>query len=198
MVNEVGWIWEWLDIWWAPREDVNNVTEEAVRRIQEQAKQAKQIWQEIKQDKAINNKLAEFLWFLMKTLNNDHLVKHLYELFFKIKNPKTGITYLRKKINIFVITWLFYPFYVEQWKELGVDTFFESLLHHNNNLDLTHYIKYIKKLSEKYHDNVPLDQEILLELLVEIINHFEIFKTKELAEEKYQEFVLHLKNELYK
>ncbi|HCB51242.1 TPA: hypothetical protein DEP21_01495 [Patescibacteria group bacterium] len=89
MANEAGGIGEGLDIGGQPREDLNKVTEEAVRRVQEQSQQAKQIQQQIQQDKASNNKLAQFLAFLMKTINNEHLIKHLYELFFKTKHPKT-------------------------------------------------------------------------------------------------------------
>ena len=39
------------------RSDVNQVTEEAIQRIQAQSKQAKQIAQQIKKDKAINTQL---------------------------------------------------------------------------------------------------------------------------------------------
>jgi hypothetical protein len=43
------------------REDSNKVTEEDVQRVQAQSKQAKQVAQQIKKDKAINNQLAKFL-----------------------------------------------------------------------------------------------------------------------------------------
>lgn len=198
MTDGIGGIGEGLDIGWQPREDVNKVTEEAVRRIQEQSQQAKQIQQEIKQDKAINNKLAEFLAFLVNNLNNEHLIKLLYELFFKTKHPKTGVTYLRKKINTIVVVWLFYPFYTTESKQFWIDIFFDSLLEGHHPITVTSYIGYIKKLSAKYHDNIALDPDILFSFLIEIIHHFWLLDVKSLSEEKYEEFANHLKHELYK
>ena len=70
-----------------------------MQRIQSQAKQAKQIAQQIKKDKAINYHLAQFLAFLMKEIQNEELIKAITDTFFKTTNPKDQITYLRKYIN---------------------------------------------------------------------------------------------------
>ena len=55
----------WIDDFGPVREDSNKVTEEDVQRVQAQSKQAKQVAQQIKKDKAINNQLAKFLWILI-------------------------------------------------------------------------------------------------------------------------------------
>ena len=65
------------------REDTNKVTEEAVRRVQDNQKKAQQVGQEIKNDKATNGKYAKFLTFLLKDIKNDHLIKQIYHVFFK-------------------------------------------------------------------------------------------------------------------
>jgi hypothetical protein len=74
-----------------------------VQRIQSQSKQAKQIAQQIKKDKAINYHLAQFLSFLMKEIQNEELIKAITDTFFKTTNPKDQITYLRKDINTYVV-----------------------------------------------------------------------------------------------
>jgi hypothetical protein len=94
------------------------VTEEAVKRIQEQSKKAQQTHQQIQQDKANNNNLAQFLTFLLKTVQNDKIISLLYDVFFKLKNPETGVTHLRKKINITIIVGFFYPFYYKEANKL--------------------------------------------------------------------------------
>jgi hypothetical protein len=74
-----------------------------VQRVQSQAKQAKQIAQQIKKDKAINYHLAQFLAFLLKEIQNEELIKAITDTFFKTTNPKDQITYLRKDINTYVV-----------------------------------------------------------------------------------------------
>jgi DNA-binding transcriptional regulator GbsR (MarR family) len=85
------------------REDNNKVTEEAVQRVQAQSKQAKQIAQQIKKDKAINNQLARFLTLLMQKIENEELIKAIVSTFFKTTDQRNQITYLRKDINIYVV-----------------------------------------------------------------------------------------------
>jgi hypothetical protein len=65
------------------------VTEEAVRRIQDQSKKAQQVHQQIQQDKANNNTIAQFLGFLIEAIKNEHIVSLLYDVFFKTRNPET-------------------------------------------------------------------------------------------------------------
>lgn len=74
-----------------------------MQRVQSQAKQAKQIAQQIKKDKAINYHLAQFLAFLLKEIQNEELIKAITDTFFKTTNPKDQITYLRKDINTYVV-----------------------------------------------------------------------------------------------
>lgn len=196
MANEFWNLWEWLDIWWAPRQDINKVTEEAVRRIQEESKQAKQIHQQIQQDKQANDKLANFLSFLINTIKNDKLISLLYELFFKTKHPSNWVTYLRKKINTLVVIWFFFPFYLSEAKKIWINAFFEDIIW-KEPINLTWYINYIKKLSVKYHDNIPLDPEILIEFLIIIIDYYKLHNVQWLDDEQHKNFILQIKNELY-
>jgi len=137
---------------------VNKVTEEAVRRVQDNQKKAKQAQQQIQQDKANNAKLAQFLTFLLKTLKNDKLIVALYEVFFKTKHPKTEITYLRKSINTIVVVGIFAPFFPQEIKQFGLGPYFEKLIAINKKPAITEYLTYLKQLSKTYHDNIPMDK----------------------------------------
>lgn len=196
MANEFWNLWEGLDIGWAPREDINKVTEEATRRIQEESKQAKQVHQQIQQDKQANAKLASFLTFLINNIKDEKLITLLYELFFKTKHPSTGTTYLRKKINTLVVIWFFFPFYIQEAKKIWISWVFEELLT-KEPMNLTWYINYIKKLSIKYHDNIPLDASLLMDFLIAVINHYKLYDIPSLDEEQREKFILQVKNELY-
>jgi len=196
MANETWGIWEWLDIGWQPRSDVNKVTEEAVRRVQDQSKKGQQVHQQIQQDKANNTTIAQFLTFLLKTIQNDKIISLLYDVFFKTKNPGTWVTHLRKKINVLVITGLFYPFYPQEAEKLGVAPLFKPLVKHSGALNFTVYLAYIKELATKYHDNVALDQELLLKLLSEIIKYFEVHG-KKLTDEEHAATIAQIKKELF-
>ncbi|AHB40984.1 hypothetical protein P148_SR1C00001G0175 [candidate division SR1 bacterium RAAC1_SR1_1] len=196
MANEFGNLGEGLDIGGAPREDINKVTEEATRRIQEESKQAKQVHQQIQQDKQANAKLASFLTFLINNIKDEKLITLLYELFFKTKHPSTGTTYLRKKINTLVVIGFFFPFYIQEAKKIGISGVFEELLT-KEPMNLTGYINYIKKLSIKYHDNIPLDASLLMDFLIAVINHYKLYDIPSLDEEQREKFILQVKNELY-
>ena len=196
MVNEIWGIGEGLDVGGQPRSDVNKVTEEAVRRIQEQSKKAQQVHQQIQDDKANNTNIAKFLIFLMESIKNERIVSLLYDVFFKTKNPETWVTHLRKKINVTVISWFFYPFYTKEAEKLWVSSLFDALITEKGTINFHNYITYIKKLAAKYHDNIALDQEHLLKLLLEIIKYFDVHG-KNTSEEEEAITIAQLKKELF-
>lgn len=178
-----------IEDWAGLRADVNQVTEEAVQRVQSQSKQAKQIAQQIKKDKALNTLLAHFLTFLMKTIQDEELIKAIVATFFKTTNPKNQIVYLRKDINTYVVVGFFVPFFLEKAKELKVLSFYETLGAENASLSLQSYIAYLRKISEVYHDDIPLDQASLLTLIILITQHYLKKNTLENYEDLKQEVV---------
>ncbi len=196
MGNEFWPLGDWLDIGGTPRQDINKVTEEAVQRIQEETKQAKQAHQQAQQDRKTNAHFAKFLSFLISNIQDEKIVSLLYELFFKTKHPKTGTVYLRKKINTIVVIWFFFPFYQEEAKKIWIYSFFQPILT-DEPVNLTGYINYIKRLSLKYHDNIALDSELLLNFLLQIISHFKLQDMSQIDEQERENFILHIKNQLY-
>ena len=196
MANETWGLWEGLDIGGQPRSDVNKVTEEAVRRIQDQGKKAQQVHQQIQQDKINNTAIAQFLTFLIKTIQNEHIVSLLYNIFFKTKNPETGTSHFRKKINVTVIVGFFYPFYIKEADKFGVWPLFQWLIKESGPMSFHVYIAYIKQLASKYHDNIALDQELLLKLLFEMIIYFEVHG-KKLTDEEHAATIAQIKKELF-
>ncbi len=156
----------WIDDFGPVREDNNKVTEEAVQRVQAQSKQAKQIAQQIKKDKAINNQLARFLTMLMQKIENEELIKAIVSAFFKTTDQRNQITYLRKDINIYVVVWFFVPFFQKEAEELKIMWFYENLGIKTAWSSLEKYIVYLWKVSEVYHDNIPIDQWPLITLII--------------------------------
>jgi len=165
--NLIGWIDDWEQV----RQDVNQVTEEAVRRVQAGSAQAKQIQAQIKQDKAVNNNLAKFLEFLLRTIKTEELITSVYNTFFKVTDTKTGAIYFRKKINNIVIIWFFAPFFKDKIHEYNLDSYYVDILPQWN-ISLGNYMWYIRELSKKHHDNIPIDKESLLTLLYYIMVEF--------------------------
>ena len=171
------------------RSDVNQVTEEAIQRIQAQSKQAKQIAQQIKKDKAINTQLWNFLTLLMKTIDNEELIQAMVATFFKTTNPKNQVTYLRKDINTYVIVGFFVPFFLDDAEKFHILGFYDQLGVKEAWSSLKSYISYLGRISEVYHDNVPIDQWPLLTLIILIAQTW-LLKWDSLPEGKYLEQVI--------
>lgn len=168
MAEEVVWVIESWETWWQLKEWV---TEADVQRVQENARQVKKIAQQLQQDKKQNNQLAKFLTFLLSEIENDKIIKWLYDTFFITIDPKTNIPYFRKSMNDVVVVWLFYPFFMEKADEIWVSHYYEKL---SNSWEksIEWYIKYLQELSDNYHDNIPIDQNSFVKLLVEILKEF--------------------------
>ncbi|MFA7298112.1 MAG: hypothetical protein WC010_00485 [Candidatus Absconditabacterales bacterium] len=176
------------------RENTNKVTEEAVRRVQDDQKKAQQVGQDIKKDKAVNDKFAKFLTFLLKDIKNDHLIKQIYQVFFKTRHEKTDLVHLRKSMNTIVVIGMFTPFYQDEIKELGLEGHYQDIFSFNGNVDLTKYINYIKHLLPKYHDNIIIDKKDFTKLIILITEYYHL--TEKLSSEKAGEFENTIKNEL--
>jgi len=163
----------WIDDGEQVRQDVNKVTEQDVKRVQASSAQAKQIQAQIKQDKIVNNNLAKFLEFLLREITWEELVSCIYNAFFIVTNPKTGWKYIKKKINDIVVVGFFAPFFWEKIVEYKLEWYY-SEIRPTWDITLKKYIDYIKNLSKKHHDNIPIDKSSLLDLLYQIIVYFHL------------------------
>jgi hypothetical protein len=148
------------------------VSEAAVQKVQEEARQAKQVAQQLKKDKAVNDKFAKFLTFLMQTITNEQIIKGIYNTFFTTVDYKTNVTYLRKNMNSVVVVGLFYPFYQAEGNQFGLEEHFASLLQPKTGFSIREYVQYLQELSNHYHDNIPINQSNFITLLVEIIKQY--------------------------
>ena len=199
MADEIGWGMnvDEAGLWWGVRENMNKVTEEAVRRVQDDQKKAQQVWQQIQSDHANNVKLAKFLSFLIRNIKEDKVIKGLYDTFFKVIHPETKVTYVRKNVNTLVIVGMFVPFYHQEAKKENIDHFFDGLLDSHAPLSLSSYVSYLKKLSAKYHDNVPLDKAVFLKFLVDLVAHYGLINASKLTPQEYNELQTSISKELY-
>ncbi len=196
MVNEVAGIGEWIDSSQA-REDVNKVSEQAVKKAQSDEKKAKQVQQQIQKSKQENNKIAAFLTFLLRDLTNDALITALYNAFFKVYHEKKSVTYLRKSINSVVVVGFFAPFYWDKIQEYQLQDYFSDLFDAGTVLDVHKYLQYIKQLSRKHHDNIPIAVSNLVTLLVEIIREYDLNTHHTLAHKDTEELKLFFMQELW-
>mgnify|MGYP006988838942 CR=1 FL=1 len=190
-MSDPNLIW-WIDDWEQVRQNVDQVTEEAVKRVQASSAQARQIQVQIKQDKAVNNNLANFLEFLLKNIKSDDLMAAVYNTFFKVTDPKTWAVYFRKKINNIVIIWFFAPFFRDKINEYNLSNYYDDILPQWN-ITLGNYLWYIKNLSKKHHDNIPISKESLLNLLYYIMVEFGLLSS---LPEKKQQMTDEIKNAL--
>jgi len=168
MAEEVVGVIESWEAWWSLQEWV---TEADIQKIQEEARKAKKVAQQLQQDKKQNNQLAEFLSFLLSEVTNNDIIKWLYDTFFITIDPKTNIPYFRKSMNDIVVIWIFYPFYIDKAKKTWVSHFYEKLKSAEKH-SISWYIQYLQDLSDHYHDNIPIDQTSFVKLLVEIIKQY--------------------------
>ncbi len=196
MVSEIGGLGEWIDTSQA-REDVNKVSEQAIKKAQSDAKQAQQTQQQIQKSKQENNKIATFLAFLLRDLKNDSLLATLYNTFFKVYHEKQEVTYLRKSINSIVVVGFFAPFYWDKIQEYRLTPYFEEIFDPKEVLNVHSYLLYIKSLSHKHHDNIPVRIESLIELLVEIIQEYDLNHHHDLANKTTEDLKLFFRKELW-
>ena len=177
MTELAWWVSNSIDAWEWVRKDTNKVSEQDVKRAQSDWAKAKKVQDEIKKKKAENNNIANFLAFLLKTIKNEEIIASVYNTFFKVTDSKTNISYLRKSMNNIVIIGFFAPFFPRELEKFGLKQYFQDFCKLDwKLLSFSEYIVYIKKLSSKYHDNVPVSQWQLLDLLALIIWEFGISK----------------------
>lgn len=196
MVSEIASSSLWMEEGWWVRQDVNKVTEEDVKRIQEDNQKAQKVWQEIKKDKAVNDKLANFLWFLLQNIKDEHIIKGIYEVFFKTKNEETDITYIRKNINTPLVVWAFVPFYIEEVKNQWLEEIFSPIYDLESKISLTKYTTYFKALLSTQEDDTPLDKHKLIDFIIHIAINYGLINNKLSSEEK-AELKHTLSKELY-
>lgn len=155
------------------REDQNKVSEQDRQRIQNDWAKAKKVQQQIQASKQENNKIANFLAFLLKDIQDEKIMNGIYHTFFKTQNPEDNQIYLRKTANSLVLIWFFAPFYQETIKESKLEKYFENLWIQEN-INFGNYLEYLTALSEKYHDNIPIIQEALVDLIYQIVTYYQI------------------------
>jgi len=151
-----------IDDFWTPRSNIDQVSEEAVQKAQEENRKAKQVAQQIQADKTLNQHFAAFLSMLLKKISHEELIKAIYDTFFKTINPQNNITYLRKDGNTKVIVWFFVPFFIKEAQEYKIFPFYEKLSPEESWYSIRRYVNYLEQLSATYHVVVLIIQYFIL------------------------------------
>lgn len=176
------------------QEQMSDAMKEAVA---EQARQGKVIAGKIANSKAQNNAYAKFLAFLLSQIQSEELIAVLYKLFFTTKDPYHNTIYIRKSSNYPVLIGLFVPFFREKVIEYKMLSLYSPIYNSNESLTTHTYLSYLKKLAHAMHDNIALDQQLLLQCIIHIFHEFHIIDTKAISEEQLEEIKWLIKKELY-
>jgi len=172
-------------------------TEKDIIHIQESEKQAKKVAQQIQNNKQINNKIAKFLAFLMKDIKEENLLKDVYQVFFTTKDEQKNITYLKKNINSILIAGMFAPFYPNQIQKFQLNIYFEKFRNFGQKVTVDTYIDYLKKLSKHYHDNVPINQQTLINFLINLFVYYKVLPPETKETEQHNHITHTIKTKLF-
>ena len=196
-IDEIWWLSQSIDTWSHNNEWTEKITDAMKEAVAEQTRQGKLIAGQIAGSKAQHNAYAKFLTFLLWKIKSEELVRILYNLFFTTKDPYHGTKYIRKSSNYPVIIGMFVPFFRDKIIEYKMQSLYSLLYDPHMIINPTNYLIYLKKLASSMHDNIALDQELLLQCIMEIYKEFHIIDPQALTEEKYEQIHALIKKELY-
>ncbi len=196
-LDELWWVSQQLDTGQSNTEWTEKITDAMKEAVAEQARQSKAIAWQIAGSKAQHNAYAKFLTFLLSKIQSEELIRILYNLFFTTKDPYHGTKYIRKSSNYPVIIGMFVPFFWDKVIEYKMQSLYSPLYDPTMIITPTNYLVYLKKLANMMHDNIALDQELLLQCIMEIYKEFHIIDPQALTEEKYEQIHALIKQELY-
>ena len=176
------------------KEQISSAMREAVA---EQSRQWKIISWKIAASKAQHHIYAEFLAFLLWKIKSDELISLLYRLFFTTKDPFHGTIHIRKSSNYPVLIGMFVPFFRDKVIEYKMQPLYSPLYDPNQNITAQSYLIYLKKLAHAMHDNVALDQQLLLQCIMQIFQEYSLVNINSLEENDLEEIKSLIKRELY-
>ena len=142
--------------------------------------------------------MATFLTFLLQTLESDKIIISLHKVFF---SEDTGGAQVN--VNHKVIIWFFAPFYQDEIEQYWLNPLYHELIqwsqlsHQSSSIKLSSYIEYLKKVSYTYHNNFALDQQQLLQLIINILLHFEVIDVTQLKDEQKKELIISITQDLF-
>jgi len=182
--------------WWL---DVGDIfTEKDLKCIQEEEVKAKKVAKQIWTSRQKNTKIADFLSFLLQDIKDEWLISLIYKVFFTMRSVKNKMTYLKKNINSVLIVGFFAPFYKSSLEKFWLLSVFDKLysfptsvkfkdnsnagfnIDYKDTFDVDIYLKYLKRLSNHYHDNIPIHRNDFLNLLVKICYYYEVKDEKDI------------------
>lgn len=183
---------------WGQNKEGNEKISDAMREaVAEQARQWKIIGWQIAGSKAQNNAFAKFLLFLISTIKSEELITILYKLFFTNKDPYHWHTNIRKTSNYPVIIGMFVPFFWDKVIEYKMQSLYAPLYDPAMIINPSSYLHYLKNLASVMHDNIALDQQLLLQCIMEIYKEFHVIDPQALTTEKYEQIQALIQRELY-
>lgn len=182
--------WSWVKEW------TDQITDAMRETVADQAKATARIAKHIKTSKAQHRAYADFLNFLLSKLS-DELIEKMRALFFTNKDQKTKISYTRKTTNYPILIWLFVPFFRSEIIEHKMRSLYEEIYNPTLTLTPRSYVQYLKRLAHSMHDNIALDQKLLLQCIMIIIKEFDLTDPQKLEETQVAEIKSLIQKELF-
>lgn len=186
-IDTSSWAKEW-------QERASDAMREAVA---EQERQGKVVAAKIANSKTQHNAYAKFLAFLLWQIQSEELIGILYKLFFTTKDPYHGTVYIRKSSNYPVLIGLFAPFFWDKIIEYRMESLYSHFYNPAEQITPESYLIYLKKLASHLHDNIALDQNLLLQCIMQIFQEFHVIQINTLNEIQLEEIKALIKKELY-
>lgn len=178
------------------KEGSNSISEAVREMVAEQERQLKKVSTQIKNSKAQHKAYAKFLSFLFGTLQSKTLVQTLYKLFFTIKDPHHGTIYKRKSTNYRVIIGMFAPFFWEKIEEYQMRPLYSTLYDPETIITPASYVQYLKKLGHTMHDQIALDQQLLIQTILLIFQEFNIIQVQHMEQNETLHLISMIQQEL--
>jgi len=150
------------------------VTEADIQKVHENSENAKKVARVIFSDRKKNTKIADFLSFLLKDIKDEWLISLLYKVFWTMRSSKNSMTYLKKNINSVLIVWFFAPFYKKELEKYSIFELFSDIYDFSKDISVDIFLTYLKILSKKYHDNIPINKNDFLNFLVKILFYYKV------------------------
>jgi len=179
-------------------EQSKEAIQHAIDRIEKEQKKASETRWQIRKQKKEDIHMATFLTFLLQTLESDKIIISLHKVFF---SEDTGGAQVN--VNHKVIIWFFAPFYQDEIEQYWLNPLYHELIqwsqlsHQSSSIKLSSYIEYLKKVSYTYHNNFALDQQQLLQLIINILLHFEVIDVTQLKDEQKKELIISITQDLF-
>lgn len=164
---------------------LSEASEQDMVRVSESMQKAKSIGAQIQSTQIQNTKLAQFLSYLLNTIQDENVWAILIDLFSK-PDIETTSNDANMMFAVEEMVVLFLPLYVSQVEEYGIDEQF-SAVSYRISLDEQSYLRYIHSLYNHYPLYEQIDKDTFSSLITALLVYHGL--VQQTAERSLQDIV---------